>query len=545
MERVRFLFSLRFQILMAISIMVLTAVILLGLLVTYFARSSVLEEKRRIMAASAQTIQRALGLQSSAESAAGVDGLRQSAARIGEQYFDSRAYHSISVYDNSHEVLWSTLPRERWSYAHVFSRDQLSPLQSLQVNVEQDPESGQAVLVALFPWKIGGAPVGMVQVVQFVSAPGGDFLFSGQLILVFAVCYAGVVILFGYLLLTRTVVKPIQEITRGVKRLSAGERGVTLPEGETNELGQLALSFNRMAAQLMENERYMSEQIEELLQVNEELELTRNSLIRSEKLASIGRLAAGVAHEVGNPLSAILGYTELLKAGGLDEETTRDFLRRIEQDTTRIHTIIKGLLDYSRAQPERIEPLDLNRVVTETLDLLKPQKQFKRIEFEFRSHVKPAPVRGDMRQLQQVLVNLFLNASHAMNEQGGVTVFLERVLFDPSLTYRQTSRRFHAGQSLISLSVIDQGHGIEPETLDRIFDPFFTTKEPGSGTGLGLSVCDKIIDTFGGAIEASSQPGQGATFTILLPEDITPEKPEPGGQSFKPTPGTPNDTPVS
>lgn len=518
MAKVRFFNSLSFQITVAISLLVITAVVIMGLLLTYFARNYAVQQKTQLGMASSYLIQRALTTPTPAEDAAGSKGLRQQAGRVGMQFHDARSFHSLTFFDNRHRILWSTLPSEQWPYARVFSVEGVAPADQFRSVVVKDPVSDDLMLVFRFAWIVRGETVGNVQLVIPVVTPTEEFLLSGRLILVFAGAYALIIILLGVLLLKQIMLRPLLDMTRAVKRLQQGERDIRLKEDEENELGQLARSFNQMAHQLAENEQRQSEQILELLRVNEELELTRRSLIRSEKLASIGRLAAGVAHEVGNPLSAILGYVELLRAGGLDEELQRDLLVRIEHDITRISTIIRGLLDYSRPERERIERLDVNRVIHDTIDLMQPQKQFKRITFDFTSHQRPALVDADANQLQQVLVNLFLNASHAMNEEGVITLFLERIRFDPSVTYRQAADKFRRDQSLIVVAVIDQGVGIPEEAQGRIFDPFFTTKEPGQGTGLGLSVCDKIVDGFGGTIEVFSQPGEGATFTLLLPE---------------------------
>ena len=526
MSRKGFLSSLRFQIPMAISLLVITAMVLMGLFVSYLARHFIIEEKRRLGMATAVMIQRELSNPTSAEAAAGEDGVRRLAERVAAGFHDGAYSHSITAFDAGHAVVWSTLPRDLWPYSKVFGRPISFMQRGVQSSSAEDPKTGNEMLVFRFPWMIGPAVVGSCQLVIPAIAPGQELLFSGKLIIAIAAGYAFIVIMFGVLLLKQMVTNPVRELNRAVRRLMAGERNVSLPESEENELGMLAHSFNEMARELTGHERGMSDKIEELLAVNEELEQTRRGLIRTEKLAGIGRLAAGIAHEVGNPLSAILGYVDLLKEGGLEKEDERDFLFRIETDVTRIHTIITGLLDYSRPEKERIERLDFNSIIEDTTELLKPQQQFKQMSFDFSSHLDKAWVHADRHQLQQVLVNLFVNAAHAMNEEGVITIFLERVLYDPSLTYRQTANKFRSGESLVTVSVIDHGVGIDEEEQGLIFDPFYTTKEPGQGTGLGLSVCDKIIDSFGGSLEVTSRLGEGATFTILIQEDIGKEEGE-------------------
>lgn len=518
MRPVRLLISLQFQITIAISLMVITAVILMGLLVTYLSRTSIEDEKRRLIHIGASMIQRSLSQPTKAERAAGPKGKKQLINRVTMLFFDRRYHHSITFFDEGNNIFYSTLPSDQWPYAKVFYSPVNLPSRSIQIRRMEDPASDEPMLVYRFPWVIDGIQEGYVQLVAPLITPIQEFLFSGKLIVAFAIGYALLIIIFGVILLKQTVVNPVQEINQAVRRMIAGERNITLPEGEKNELGQLAQSFNEAATQLALNEQRQSEQIEELLKVNEELELTKRGLIRSEKLASIGRLAAGIAHEVGNPLSAIMGYVELLHAGGLDEEVEKDFLSRIEKDITRISAIIRGLLEYSRPKRERIEQLDMNKIIDDTIVLLKPQKQFKYMTFDFFSHQRPAWINADRNQLQQVLVNLLINASHAMTGKGSISIFLEKMVFDPSVTYRQSADKFRSGDSLVTVSVIDQGIGISEEIQEHVFDPFFTTKEPGSGTGLGLSVSYKIIDSFCGNLTVSSKSDQGATFTILLPE---------------------------
>jgi|GEM_PF-1338001 len=518
MARVRFFSSLQFQMTIAISIMVIMAIVSMGLMVTYLSRISMEEEKKHLGLSSAAEIQRTSTRPTIAEAAAGRKGLTQLATRVAQNYFDGQFHHSITFYNNENTIIWSTLKPSNWPYAKIFAPRVQLPGEKVHFAQMKDPKTSQQVLVYTFPWVVSKIPEGKIQFVIQLINEEQKFLFSGRFIFVFAFIYACLIILFGSLLLKQMVIKPVNDLNKAVISITEGQRDLQVTVSEKNELGQLAQSFTEMAQHLSFNEQRQSEQIDELLRVNEELELTRRGLIRSEKLASVGKLAAGVAHEVGNPLSAILGYVELLKQGGLDDEMEKDFLARIEKDMTRVSQIIRGLLDYSRPRRERIEKIDFNHLIEESIELIKHQKQFKRIVFDFTSHRKPAYVEVDFNQLQQVLVNLFINASHAMKEEGNITIFLEKVQYDPSVTYRENVAHFKNGQNLITVAVIDQGEGIDEKTMSSIFDPFFTTKEPGFGTGLGLSVSDKIVDSFGGILEANSHKGEGATFTILIPE---------------------------
>ncbi len=518
--RLRFprLLSLRFQILLSLSILLITAVVLLGLVLINFSRNVFVEEKRRSGVMIAEMLQRTLTSERMPSELPGEMATRALAARVASRVHDDRYMHSISFFDISGQVVWSTLSERRWQEAEIFSKSFPQPVASLTTSVINHPINDNRMILVQFPWKYMGALFGRVQVILPIVQPEHELFFSGWLILALAGAYAGILILFGALLLNRMVATPVKRLNDALRKMSAGNRSVRLPISETTELAELANSFNEMASSLSESEQQVAEQINELLDINEELELTRRGLMRSERLASVGQLAAGVAHEVGNPLSAILGYVGLMQDGGVDEENVKDILTRIEKDVIRIRSIVKGLLDYSRPGSSEVKRLDLNLLVDETIELVRMQNQFKYIEMNFNSHKRPAPVEGDESELQQVLVNLFLNAAQAMNGEGSITIFLEEVIYDPSLTFRESSENFAKGQPLISLAVIDNGPGIDEERQANIFTPFYTTKDPGYGTGLGLAICERTTDSHGGEIGVQSKKGEGATFVILLPE---------------------------
>jgi signal transduction histidine kinase len=266
-------------------------------------------------------------------------------------------------------------------------------------------------------------------------------------------------------------------------------------------------------------------------------------LTRSEKLASIGRFAAGVAHEVGNPLGAILGYTSILQESLDDGSEGSEYLSRIEVEIQRINKIIRELLDFSRPSVVEIKEVDLNEVIEDCLSLLSYQESFKNITPVLELKKGLSPVQVDQSQIQQVFVNLIINAVDAMPDGGTLTVKTDGHIFkktqnandegqrrrqgDPADSDYTHLRQSHVtehplaalrrGTHVVSASVTDTGCGIAPEDLEKIFDPFFTTKDPDKGTGLGLSISMRILESFRGRIEVESQPGEGSTFRILLP----------------------------
>jgi len=297
------------------------------------------------------------------------------------------------------------------------------------------------------------------------------------------------VLFVGYVL-TRYVIHPVERIQRAALRVTQGDLEASVESTGAAELTSLAESFNTMTT-------YLRHQLERLEQQRQALIATRAQVIRSEKLASVGRLAAGVAHEVGNPLQSILGFTEMLRRGGLTEERQQDFFDRVQSEAQRIHRIIRELLDYARPVADAVEPVQLSAVVVQAAQLLKPQRRGREVTVERVALEQLPPVAASGQRLVQVLVNLLLNAADAMDGKGTVTV------------------RGAVVEQQVELAVGNDGPPIPLEDRGQIFDPFFTTKDPGEGTGLGLSVALSIVESFGGRLTLLD--GEQTVFVITLP----------------------------
>ncbi len=361
---------------------------------------------------------------------------------------------------------------------------------------------------------------------------------------------AFLLIVVGSFLLSRVIVNPLKRMVQMTEKIPEGDLvGISGGLGGGDEVGKLFSSFNRMAFRLREDRRKMEEYIHSLERVNRELRQAQNEVLRSEKLASIGRLAAGVAHEVGNPTGAILGYLDLLLKGGLPQEEEGTILKRAINEAERIRRIIRELLDFSRPSPEGEEEVDVNEVVLSAFSLISHQKRvWEEVEVVKNLGEGLPKWKGDPHQLQQVMINLFLNAADAMasnlpsgagrKRTLGVTTralrpediaelgqsFPRRRKEDSSaLDYTLLRSRGGAPHfpgevaSLIQVEVEDTGPGITKEALGKIFDPFYSTKPAGEGTGLGLAICLRILESYGGYILVKSEEGRGATFIILLP----------------------------
>jgi signal transduction histidine kinase len=285
-----------------------------------------------------------------------------------------------------------------------------------------------------------------------------------------------------------------------------------LTRDDRNEIAHLTLALNRMLKRIADHKERLEAHVRSLEEANLELKEAREEVVRSEKLSSLGRLAAGVAHEVGNPIGAILGYTNLLMDHVGDNEEAMDYLKRIEKEVTRTNTIVRELLDFSRPSPSEAGPVDVNNLITESTGFLAHQKLMESIKIETALDQGMGMVWADADQLKQVLVNLMLNAGDAMEGDGSLAVTSRQVALGQEEDDPDESRGKH-----IQVLVSDTGKGIASSELNKIFDPFYTTKPPGKGTGLGLAISLRIIESFGGSIYVASVEGEGSTFTIELP----------------------------
>jgi two-component system NtrC family sensor kinase len=238
---------------------------------------------------------------------------------------------------------------------------------------------------------------------------------------------------------------------------------------------------------------------------------TEAELIRSEKLASLGQLAAGVAHEVNNPLAGILVYIKLLlkryKENKLQTPETEEQLEKIARETERCSRIIKNLLDFSRQTKVTLRLVDVNDVIEATLSIIAHQISLENIRAQKELSPSLPSVLADFDQIQQALMNVMLNAAQAMPDGGDLTI---------TTSLATAVRLGDSARDAVRITISDTGIGIPQENLDKLFTPFFSTKDKGKGVGLGLSVVHGIIERHHGKIEIESDPGAGTTFSIYL-----------------------------
>jgi len=324
----------------------------------------------------------------------------------------------------------------------------------------------------------------------------------------FGIATAGFLLILGityYMILNIT--RPIGEMVAATQNIIAGRFDQEVRSNSPGELALLAESFNAMLKSLRQMKGDLEEWgrtlEEKVKQRTEELVAMQARVAQSERLASLGMLAAGVAHEVNNPLGGILALTSLTVEDMRRDDPNRENLEEVIRQTERCRDIVKGLLEFSRQSKGNTEPVDLNKVLQDTLSLLGKQALFFNINVACDLAPELPPVVADRSQLQQVVINILMNAVQAMDERGTITI---------------ATRHKSAGDS-VEMAISDTGKGIPREEIDRIFDPFFTTKESGQGTGLGLSIAYGIVTTHGGSISVQSEVGKGSTFTIRMPAE--------------------------
>jgi two-component system NtrC family sensor kinase len=298
----------------------------------------------------------------------------------------------------------------------------------------------------------------------------------------------------GYVIASK-ISRPVKELIKASNEVSKGNLFPEIGSISKSELGVLQKTFKQMLTSLQERDKRQK--------VESEVKL-----LQSEKQASIGKLAGGVAHEINNPLTGIFTFTHMLLRRKDIPEDVRVDLETIGQETERVRKIVKGLLDFSRQTELDREPTDVNRLVRFTLSLVENQALIKGVSLNFEPGEGLPMITLDRNQMQSVLLNIIINALDATDPGGSITV--------TSGIGISTS---HPGQKGIEILCTDTGCGIPPENLNKLFDPFFTTKEVGHGTGLGLSVSYGIVERHGGTMWVQSKVDKGSTFKVWLPTE--------------------------
>ena len=543
--------GLRAEVIINISFLMLAAILLIGFTISNINERNIVQEKTRNGKRMIQDFQTVMDFISKDKKGFELNHplVKKEIQDFVHLYLREKSFYELLVVDRQSNIIAG-------KQSGSFNRRSTDPfleraIQAGELSAEVE-KSGSFLSVSYKKMKLysplwhQGKIVGGIQMEVPISDLMMNLLESKKIILITIISDALVLIIFGSFLLSRVLVNPMKDLVRLTKRISDGDFSETIEVvNNKNEIGQLMESFNRMIEKLKENQESLENYLESPESTNKQLKQAREELIRTEKLASVGRFAAGVAHEVGNPLGAILGYTSILRKEGIDREESEDYMKRIEREIERINKIVRELLDFARPSKCEIREVEVNKIVESALSLLSYQKNFKNIQTRLDLQPDLPLIKGDESQLSQVFINIILNAIDAMPDggilqiqtKGHVIEYLSgdrsrgryppRRRSDPVESdysylrgehpYVAAPSKFSRGDRLVQVRITDTGSGIKRENLEDIFDPFFTTKAPDKGTGLGLSISLKIVESFGGEIRVESEFGKGTAFEIYFP----------------------------
>ena len=335
------------------------------------------------------------------------------------------------------------------------------------------------------------------------------------IIVVLSLGFVVIVLLAINFFVRRLIYVPLRDLKAGARRLSVGDLEQTIPVRGEDEFGELAASFNSMTAALRISRRELQEwgrTLEEKVEKRtRELRVAEAEAVRGEKLASVGLLAAGIAHELNNPLTGILTFSHLLRKKMPDGSPEAEDLDLVIRETRRCAAIIRRLLDFAREKAPEKKFSDLNQIIEDTVRIVERPANLRDIEITMDLDRNLPPVWVDADLIKQVIMNMLVNAQQAIEEKGDITIRSRRV---PEAMSAEPGAK---PVPMVEFEIIDTGCGIPEQNLKRIFDPFFTSKELGKGTGLGLSVSHGIVSAHGGTIKVESAAGEGSTFRVFLP----------------------------
>ncbi len=505
-------YSLRTGILAQLTLLILAAMLLINVVMVKFAERDLIAAKVESGHLLVETISQVLErpVRSAGEIPSGMEPsseIHQNLVRL----LTKTSFPHATVVDSQGEVIYPALP-----YLNAIRLNASLAREAMQTGSSLVNFAGAVWGVIWLspkevrisaPLRAGGRIIGGLTLTGPLLPIYQDLRQSEKIILLYILLYTLTLVVAGIHLLSRMVVSPLQRLVRITAEYKGGDAIPSSEEQSENEIGRLSNSLHNMILRLDQNKKELEDHIESLEKANADLKKAQDEVVRSEKLASVGRLAAGVAHEIGNPIGIILGYLELLDKDELSQAERKDFLDRMGSEVSRIHVIIRQLLDFSRPSQGRRTNTNAHRAVMETLDILTPQPMMEDIQVNLALEASRDDVFADPSQLRQVFLNIIMNAADALTEKD------RQDTAEVVKTLRIQSRN---RADRIELVFEDNGPGATEEELGHIFDPFYTTKEPGRGTGLGLFVCYRIVEDMGGSIRAESAKGRGTRFFVDL-----------------------------
>lgn len=333
-----------------------------------------------------------------------------------------------------------------------------------------------------------------------------------EALLAFLYLFVNTIILatLGFFRIVRSVFKPLERLVRLAEQYHPDEQTLFLTTEDNNDFRKLSSSLTNLLDRIERDNRRLRQTVSELEVANRQLQEKKDLVLRSEKLASVGRLSAGLAHEIGNPLTIVQGYVELLGRKDLSCEERTKFAGKAMEELARIHRLIRRLLDFAGTGRMGAEPLAVNALITDVLAFVTLEKSFTGCRIVTRLDARHDRIVADSDALRQVLINCLFNAADAIAENGGS---------DGEIILATTNDMGEGGDAgaLLVITIADNGPGIDEAHLATIFDPFFTTKEVGRGTGLGLFVCHTIMEGIGGSITLANRSTAGAEVRLTIP----------------------------
>lgn len=331
-----------------------------------------------------------------------------------------------------------------------------------------------------------------------------------RMILVYLLFNVAILTVLGFFRLVNLVIKPIDRLISVADQYQVTDSFFYSEGKDHSEFGQLNAALGNMIKRIESDHTALAENFESLEKANQELIKSQDEVVRAEKMASIGRLSAGFAHEIGNPITIIQGYIELLQKPNLSEAQKQDYSTKALEELQRVNTLISNLLDYARETKKESKPIQIDESLLENMrDIVGHEKAWTNVEL--LSTFEPSLfIFGSMESLRQVILNCILNAVDAIHARGEIR---------QSGVIEVHGRKYGAaGHAVVLIEIRDNGIGVSNELRSRVFDPFYTTKPPGEGTGLGLYVSHLIVESLGGRIWMESNEKEGATVWIELPE---------------------------
>jgi signal transduction histidine kinase len=369
-------------------------------------------------------------------------------------------------------------------------------------------------LVISTPLMLDGVVTGAVSISVPVEGVYRQMRSSQKTVWFYIILNTLLLTLLGFYRIYRLQIKPIQRLVRIAQDYREEDEIYFSVRKGDDKLQQLSTALNGMLKKISESREALCLTVRSLEKAKHELETAQADIIRAEKLASVGRLSSGIAHEIGNPVGIVLGYLELLKDQDLSQTKRTDYIRRAETEINRISTIIRQLLDISRTSKPKISTVSVHDIIDDTYAVLKVQPLMHNIQIEKSLEAKKNRIKTDAHRLRQVFLNLAINAADAISLKGNN--------FSGKLKISSRNEMVQAhgkigGAEMLKISFSDNGPGIPVDKMSAIFDPFYTTKDPGKGTGLGLYVSFMIVESLGGMIKAASESGKGTKISIYLP----------------------------